>query len=234
MFRAHPSYEFSEFDSTQVPKEYIIAIGDLVQFNIYSKDAYKLIDLTTNSLADQKVIATNEQRSLYLVEYDGFIKLPVLGRIQISGMSLSEARTYLEEQYMKYYNNPFVTLSIENRRVIVFTGEGKEASVVPLRNEQTTLIEVLAQAGGLSDYAQAKNVKVIRDISGEVKIFKLDLSKISSTDKAAMLMQAGDVVYVRPDYNILRELVQDLAPALTLLSTTLSLIVSWQLLNRTQ
>ena len=65
----------------------------------------------------------------------------------------------LEEKYASYYVKPFVLMSVQNKRVIVFPGNAGDAKVIPLLNNNTSLIEALALAGGISDDGKAHKVK---------------------------------------------------------------------------
>ena len=131
----------------------------------------------------------------------------------------------LEEKYTKYYNKPYVQLMVVNRRVVVFPGGGGDARLIPLENNNTTLLEVLGLAGGLNKRGDARKVKVFRyDSSGERLIYQFDLSTIDGLQYADMVMQGDDVVYVQPNPDLAREALQDITPIVGLL-TSIALII---------
>jgi polysaccharide export outer membrane protein len=161
----------------------------------------------------------------YTIEYDGLAKMPLLGRVSLKGLTVREAELMLEEKYTKYYNKPYVQLMVVNRRVVVFPGGGGDARLIPLENNNTTLLEVLGLAGGLNKRGDARKVKVFRyDSSGKRLIYQFDLSTIDGLQYADMVMQGDDVVYVQPNPDLAREALQDITPIVGLL-TSIALII---------
>jgi hypothetical protein len=128
----------------------------------------------------------------------------------------------LENLYTVYYQKPFVLLAVSNRRVVVFPGGGGDAKIVPLEKNNTTMLEVLASAGGLASRGDAHRVKLFRrDSDGGRKVFQFDLSDIDNLKYADMVMQADDVIYVQPNAEIARGLLQQITPLIALLTTTI-------------
>ena len=163
---------------------------------------------------------------MYYIEEDGLVKLPLLGRVKLAGMTLREAETFLEDRYTAYYNDPYVQVVVLNRKVVVFPGAGGDAKAITLENNNTTLLEVIGMAGGLSSRGNAHKVKVFRYAAdGTRLVYQFDLSVIEGLKYADMVMQGDDVVYVQPNPEIARGIVSDLAPYITLL-TTIVLVVS--------
>ena len=116
-------------------------------------------------------------------------------------------------------------LTVNNRRVVVFPGGGGDAKIIPLDNNNTTLLEALASAGGLAKRGNAKEVKLFRrQIGGGRKVYQFDLSQIANLKYADIVMQADDVVYVQPNTELARGLLTDITPLITLLTTTFLVI----------
>lgn len=162
----------------------------------------------------------------YLVDKDGSVKLPVIGRVRLEGMSVREAEVKLEEMYTQYYNEPFVILSVSNNRVIVSPGSGGTAQVITLTNANTTLLEALALAGGVSDRGVASKIKLIRENkeSGGRDVYLVDLSTIDGLAQADLIVQPNDIIYVEPLPLIASELVREISPIITLITTTALII----------
>ena len=221
MLRTDDDYPYDS-----IPKdatvEYKIAPNDVLDFSLYSNDGFKLIDLTTISPGTNNANVSLRTKMAYLVEHDGHVKLPILGRIKLSGLTLREAELLLEEKYSADYVKPFVLLDISNRRVIVFPGADGAARVIPLGNNNTTLLEGLALAGGISENGKARKIKLIRG-SIEAKkreVYLIDLSTMDGLQYVDMVLQANDIIYVEPKMGIARELVRDISTALGLLSSS--------------
>ena len=150
MLKTGKGFKYNQFKDTVISEEYKISPNDIVEFRIYANDGFKLIDLTSGTA--QPIIANN---LIYLVEYDGYIKLPILGRVMIKDLTIRQAERMLEDKYSNDYKKPFVLLKVTNRRVIIFPGSPGSAKVITLGNN-TTLMEALAIAGGYLKMAMQK------------------------------------------------------------------------------
>ena len=229
MFKTHRDYQFDTYQDTVTGRRFRIQVNDELQLRLFANDGFRMIDLVgeagVGGQRNQMMMNRNNMFS-YFVEHDGQVKLPLLGRITMAGMTMREAEMMLEERYAEFYNRPFVQLQVINRRVVVFPGGGGDARVVPLDNNNTTLLEVLATAGGLNRRGNAHKVKLFRwDVStGKRLVYEFDMSDISGLQFADIVMQGDDVVYVQPNPDLAREALQDLTPVITLLTSILLVI----------
>ncbi len=211
MLKTPKNYVYSPITDTISIKESKIGPNDLIDFRLFSNDGFKLIDLTGTNAG----LANSQSGSIqYLIETDGTVKLPVLGSTKLSGLTIREAQSLLEEKYSQYYVKPFVLIKVNNKRVIIFPGSGGTARVLPITNTNTTLIEALAIAGGIPEYAKAYKIKVIRGDPQKPTVYLIDLSTISGIGLANMVIQANDIVYVEPRIRISAELLKELEPHL--------------------
>lgn len=221
MMKADKDYKYDSGpnDSTI---QYTIKPSDILDFQLYTNEGTRLIDLTAISNAENRLMG-NTTTNL-LVEYDGNCKFPVIGRINLKDKTIKEAVEMLQEEYSKYYIKPFVLLKVINRRVTVFTGIGK-AQVVALNNEYTTIFEVLGAAGGLLKESKSHKVKLIRGDLKNPQVYLFDFSKIEGIKDAGFTIQANDIIYVEPRKNTVLEVVRDLAPIVGIITSTLTLII---------
>ena len=216
MMKTPKDYKF-DLPKDSVSPDYRIQPNDIVDFRIFSNEGFKLIDLTSLNTSNNSV---NVNFSIeYNVEFDGKIKLPMLGRIAVAGLTVREAERMLEEKYSDFYIKPFILLKIENKKVFVFTGESKDAKVVPLTNDETNIIQALATAGGISEFGKAYRVKLLRGELSNPQVFLFDLSTIEGIKKAGMTLQSNDVIYVEPVPRFSRSLVAEIAPYVSLISS---------------
>lgn len=227
MFKVPKNFEYSN-DQTIGNIEYKIAPNDKIAFSIYTNDGFKLIDLTTAAVSVNAPLSGSgnsgmNNQDMYLVEPDGQIKLPIIGKIKISGLTVREAERQLENQYSAFYNKPFVIIRVTNRRVLIFPGNNGVGRVVPLENENTTLVEAIAQAGGLTNVGKAYKIKLIRGDLRHPKVMHIDLSTIEGMAKSNLLLQANDIIYVESAPRISQEVLQQITPFLSII-TTLALI----------
>ncbi len=116
--------------------------------------------------------------------------------------------------------NPFVQISVTNRRVIVFPGNGGDAKVLYLANNNTTLLEAIALAGGIAERGRASRIKLIRkNDNGQRQVYRIDLSTIEGLKYTDILVQANDYIYIEPVPEIGRELLKEVAPIVSLISS---------------
>ncbi|HSH65007.1 MAG TPA: polysaccharide biosynthesis/export family protein [Bacteroidia bacterium] len=219
MLKTKKDYKYAQPPDSTNAADYRISPNDIIEFNLYSNDGFKLVDLTT--LNGTNPNAFRIQNSIdYLVEPNGQVKLPVLGKIQISGYTLRDAQSVLEEKYSAFYIRPYVVLKIINKRVIVFPGSAGDAKVIPLVNNNTTLIEGIALAGGLADDGKAKMIKLIRvNKNKEREVYLLDLSVIEGIKQASMVLQANDIIYVEPRRRYAVRFLHEVAPIISVITS---------------
>ena len=223
MLKTGKGYTYDKLIDSTHSKNYKISPNDLLKFRFFSNDGFKLIDLTSLNQVNRDYQMNTENE--YLVEQDGYVKLPILCLTKLSGYTIREAEAMLEEEFSKYYISPYVLLEVTNKRVIVFPGNSGDAKVIPLVNNNTTLIEALALAGGISDDGKAKKVKLIRTITDEKSsVYLIDLSTISGIKEANMILQANDIIYVEPRKKYTSKLVQEIAPIISLLTSAFIII----------
>jgi polysaccharide export outer membrane protein len=227
MFKVPRSFEYAT-DQTIVNVDYRIAPNDIVGFSVYTNDGFKLVDLTTSATdirSNVQNYSNVNNMTQFLVEPDGLIKLPIIGKVKVSGLTIREAEKMLEGQYATFYNKPFVMLRVLNRRVLVFPGTGGFGRVVNIDNENTTLIEALALAGGLTTTGKAWKIKLIRGDLRNPKVLLIDLSTIEGMKQSNLLVQANDIIYVEPVPRYSQEVLAQILPIVGIL-TSVALIYS--------
>lgn len=223
MFKTTRDYTYDIFQDSTL-KSLRLQPNDALSFRLFANDGFKMIDLVTEG-GGREANFLNRNVFTYFIEADGLAKLPLLGRVPLAGMTLREAEMNLEERFTKFYNKPYVQLQVTNRRVVVFPGGGGDARVVTLENNNTTLLEVLAQAGGLNPRGDARRVKLFRHLPGGVRqVHEFDMSDIEGLRYADIVMQGDDVLYVQPNPEIAREVLADLVPVITLLTSIVLVI----------
>ena len=236
LFRSGEFYEFADLDDLDKNQYggYRIAPNDMLTFQLFSNNGIRLNQFTAGTTSTQAGGGVQNQQQMmnmgrqdgmtYLVKPDGLVELPELGNIRLEGLTIEEAEELLEDAYTSFYNDAYVIIRVTNNRVFVFPGEAGSATVVPLVNMNTTLLEVLAMVGGIGARGNASNVKLIRKTETGRDVYKMDLSVIEGLDDANMVVQAYDIIYVEPMPQLVRETTESLTPITSLIST---LTVLW-------
>ena len=238
MLTTPKDYVFDSIPDTIDPN-YKLSPNDIFTFRLFSNDGFKIIDMqnlggggsTSGSMNMRNSGVTNIS---YQVDYEGNVKLPILGKVHIAGLTVREAEIFLQEKYSYSFNDPYCLIEVNNRRVIVFPGNDGAARVIPLINENITLIEALALAGGISENGKSKKVKVIRPgktEEAEPMVYNLDLSTIEGLQGWLMVMQANDIVYVTPRWRVATDVLREITPIVSLITTSLLLIVTLRNFN---
>ncbi len=223
MFRTDKDYQFSERADTSI-LEYRIAPNDVISFRLFTNNGFKLIDISN----EENVQFQNLTIGLtYLVEYDGMVNLPIIDRVDVQGLTIREAEFYLEEKYAEIYIDPFILLNVSNRRVTIFPGNGGNGRVITLENNNVTLIEALAQAGGIRETGRANRVKLVRGDLSDPEVYLIDLSTIEGLSDANIILQANDIIYVEPIGVTRLQVISEIAPVLSLLTSFATLLFIW-------
>lgn len=220
MFKVPSNFEY-DVDQTIGNIEYRVSPNDIVGMNVYTNDGFKLIDITTSaeSITSRISSTSNNSAVQYLVEPDGMIKLPIIGKFKIAGLTIREAEKSLEDKFASFYNKPFVILRVVNRRVTVFPGTGGSGRVVNLDNESTTVIEALALAGGITNTGKAKKIKLIRGDLRSPKVILIDLSTLEGLKQGNLLLQANDIIYVEPVPRLSQEVLTQITPIVGIITS---------------
>ncbi len=222
MLKTEKDFQFSKFSDSLILENYKIAPNDEISLRVFANDGFKLIDITTQSTG---AIARNTIDEI--VDQTGMIKLPLIGKVKLSGMTLRQAQAFLEKEYESQYIKPFIQLRIINKRVIVFPGTVGAARVVNLVNNNTTLFEAIAMAGGISTDGKAYRIKLIRRPSPEDKpeVFLIDLSTIDGVKAGNTTVLANDIIYVEPRPRFGQKVLQEITPYLSIITTSLTLFL---------
>ncbi|GAC1309782.1 MAG: hypothetical protein NVSMB24_25820 [Mucilaginibacter sp.] len=165
----------------------------------------------------------------FQVEDDGTIALTGLGHVQVTGLTRFEAQKLIEDLYRKtFLKNPIIELKITNLKVTIF-GEIKSPGAFPLIKDKTTLIELIGEAGGLTERANETNIKIIRGNEKIPKVTEIDLSNIESINDPRAVLQNGDIIYITENRRAIRnEKLQNFSsifqPAILLFNTALIIV----------
>lgn len=206
-------------------ENYQIKPNDWLRVDIFTHNGERLIDPDNMLGQVNRGIQNNNQNQnffRYLVQSNGEVKLPVIGLVQVEGLTIYEAEAKLQELYNTYYKETFVMVRYLNKRVIVLGAMG--GHVIPLENENTNLLEALALAGGLTNDAKAHNIRLIRGNLQQPQVFLIDLSTIKGMKEANLLLESGDVVYVEPRIRPLQESIREITPIFSLITSVISLV----------
>lgn len=138
----------------------------------------------------------------YLVDNNGNINFPVIGKIHVAGLTKGQCEDMIKEKispYLAATENPIVTVRMASYRVTVI-GEVASPGVVQVPTEKMSVVEALAQSGDLTIYGRRDNVMLIReDASGQKQIHRLNLNDANLLNSPYYYVQQNDILYVQPN-----------------------------------
>jgi polysaccharide export outer membrane protein len=197
--------------------EYTISRDDKFSFTLYTNGGKRIVE----NMAGMNDAQVNPEIPEYIVRSNGTAELPIVGEVMVAGLTVQQCEDTLAKAFALEYQEPYVQVKLTNQRVIVFPGNGSDAKVIPLQNNNTTLMEAIALAGGIADRGRADKIKLMRNLGASRVVYVLDLSTIDGLKYADMIVQANDYIYVEPNEQVGREAVQSAAPVVSLLSSAL-------------
>lgn len=146
------------------------------------------------------VTSTAQQRLMgYVVDNDGFIDFPVLGRLEVAGMTRWELSETIKDILLKegYLNDAVVTVEFMNFKVSVL-GEVNHPGTYTIEGDKVTVLQALSLAGDLTIFGKRNNVTVIREMDGERVFYNIDLCSVDMFKSPAYNLLQNDIVYVEP------------------------------------
>ena len=151
--------------------------------------------------AGSEVVDAGYQQRLmgYVVDNDGYIDFPVLGKISVAGMTRWELSEKIKDILLDkgYLNDAVVTVEFMNFKVSVL-GEVNKPGTYTIEGDKVTVLQALSLAGDLTIFGKRNNVTVIREMDGERIFYNVDLCSVDMFKSPAYNLLQNDIVYVEP------------------------------------
>ncbi len=176
--------------------------GDILSITMSSLDA------ASNALFNAGVLQNFDGRSSsgstslgkegFLVGKDGAVNYPVIGKIKLSGYTISEAHEVLRNELLTYVKEPIVNIRYLNFKVTVI-GEVNRPGSFTMDNDRVNVLEALGSAGDMTSFGLRENVLIIRETDGNRQMARLNLNSSTAFDSPFFYLQQNDLIYVQPD-----------------------------------
>lgn len=166
--------------------------------------------------------------SSYIVDNEGEINFPTLGKIRLRGLSVDEAVDLLQTRLEDYVKDPIVNIQIMNFRVSVL-GAVNAPGPVFFTGQRLTLLDALANARDLNLYGRRDNVLLVRDNDGKKEFIRFDLTKSSEVFSSKYFyLQQNDIIYVESNKEHQKDanMSQQKQFNLTLITTAITTVIS--------
>ncbi|HLV45621.1 MAG TPA: polysaccharide biosynthesis/export family protein [Flavobacterium sp.] len=180
-------------------------------------NVYGTVVSTTGSGVGQR------QQHTYLVDEEGYIEFPVIGRIHVAGKTKAELTDYLKKEISKDIKNPIINIRITNYKVTVH-GEVNRAGVHTIGSERITLPEALALSGDMTIYGNRKKILVMREENGIRKSEYVDITNADFMNSDFYYLKQNDIVFV--EQNNVRKNSAAVGPNISTMFSAISLLVS--------
>lgn len=163
----------------------------------------------------------------YLVDKEGFIDFPVIGKMKLGGLTKAQAKDKMVKELQQYLKRPTANIRFLNFRVTV-VGEVGRPSTFTIPSEKINVLEALGMAGDMTAFGKRDNVLIIREEGGVRKMARLNLNSKETFNSPYFYLQQNDVIYVQPNSTKATQATTDLRFATLFigLTSTVALIIS--------
>ncbi|MGB5981039.1 MAG: polysaccharide biosynthesis/export family protein [Nonlabens sp.] len=179
-----------------------IKADDLLRIVVSGKNMEAINDfnkMISPTLRTENSLGGQQQLFGYLVDEEGKIDFPILGTIDLSSMTISEATIYLKDRISDYISDPiFLDIRILNFKVTVL-GEVNSPNTYQLESNRITLLQAIGLAGDLTIYGSRNDIIVLREVNGEKLSYSVDITSSDFIESEFYYLQQNDVVVVNPN-----------------------------------
>lgn len=193
------NFQMTKFYETKIQPDDILNI----RVSTVDIDASQAINngnnvMPGNSMGVVNNSVNNQMVTGYLVDHDGTVELPVLGKIKVGGSTILEAKEKIRKITNEFYKEATVSVRFSNFRVVVL-GEVAHPGTYVIPNQQVSILDAIGFSGDLTVYGKRSNVMLIRkDNDGQAVAVKMDLTTKEVFSSPYFYLKQNDVVYVEP------------------------------------
>ena len=178
-----------------------IQINDVLHINIATANIESLLPFSfsaNENMINRQMPPQMAKLSGYLVNNDGDINFPQLGKINVLGKTTQEVQTIIEERISRYIKEPTVLVRLVNFKFTI-NGEVNRPGTFEIFEENMTLPQALGQAGDISIRGRRDNVLIYREEGGERKVKRIDLTQTDWMNTEYYYVKPNDIIYVEPN-----------------------------------
>lgn len=206
--------------------ETVLQPDDVLMIVVMGENAEVVTPFNMPSAVIQSTTEVENQQlrvSSYLIDSKGMIQFPVIGAIQLGGLTRAEAVAKMNKELSKYITKPSVNLRILNFKITV-QGEVNQPGVHSISSERITLAEAISLSGDLSVYGKRDNILIIREKNGKKEIARVDITKADFINSPYYYLSQNDVVYVEPNRTKINSSV--VGPNTSIIISAISLLIT--------
>jgi len=177
---------------------YKIKVNDQLAIrNLQNKEFGATASANSSTSGNQTASGSVNNSLSYLVDTDGKVNLPAIGKVEVLGLSRRDAAIKIQDLYAKQLlRDPIIELSVVNLKVTLLGEFGKQGNFL-LERENTTLIDIIGEAGGINKTADPKTLKIIRGDRSHPEIIYVNLNDINSLASKKLVLQNNDIIVLQ-------------------------------------
>ena len=189
-------------------EDYRVRVGDRLYVYVYSIDerVSSMFNASGNGVNSSQIRQGNGAGGsydlyTYLVYDDGTIDYPMVGRMNVRGMTTREIKNELEHRLMEYvqdqteYKMLSVEVNIVRRSFSVISDHG--SGTFNIDREKVTIFEALAMAGDIGDFGDRSKVRIVREIEGNTQVKVFDVRSDDIVNSEYYYIEPNDVIYIQ-------------------------------------
>lgn len=180
--------------------EYKLQNRDILYIKVYSLNS-EMSDLINQTTGNYQQNLFQNETSLYINGYtvsdSGYVEIPVLGRIPVVDMTVSQATDAIRERAGRYLKDATVIVKLISFRYSVI-GEVARPGTFTNFNSQLTVLEAISNAGDITDYGNRKKILVLRPEGNGTRTYRLNLTSRDILTSEGFFLLPNDIVYVEP------------------------------------
>lgn len=177
---------------------YKIKVNDQLAIrNLQNKEFGATASPNNSTSGNQTASGSINNNLSYLVDTDGKVNLPAIGKVEVLGLSRRDAAIKIQDLYAKQLlRDPIIELSVVNLKVTLLGEFSKQGNFL-LERENTTLIDIIGEAGGINKTADPKTLKIIRGDRSHPEIIYVNLNDINSLASKKLVLQNNDIIVLQ-------------------------------------
>ena len=194
-----------QYADTMSYEDYELRIGDRLYIYVYSVDERvdKMFNSSSGTIGIQMMQGGGGSYDLYtyLVQEDGCIDFPMVGRVPVRGMTTRGVKRVLEDELSSFiksygdYQMMSVEVKIVRRSFSVISDRG--SGTFNIQKEKVTIFEALAMAGDIGDFGDRSKVRIVREKEGQTQVKEFDVRSEDIINSEFYYIEPNDVIYIQ-------------------------------------
>ena len=212
-YMQEPDKYIPSYADTLSYEDYVLRIGDRLYVYVYSTDEKirQLYNAGGSNLTIRQQMSAGNLGGVYdlytyLVDEEGNINFPTIGKVAVQGKTTREVKQILEQQLSTLlkeipgYSTISVEVSVVNRSFSII---GAQSGRYMINKEKMTIFEALALAGDLGEFNSRKEIKLVREVNGVTTIKTFDVRSKDIVNSEYYYIEPNDIIYIRhmPGYS---------------------------------